>query len=177
MNPLPAAYAWIDHVEELPRMVAEARKLYGTLETPGPGDSPTIMSWAREMGLEHVYTADSVAWCGLFVAVVAHRAGKETPAQPLWALNWAHFGKDVGQPGLGDVLTFVRPGGGHVGIYCGEDQGAYHVLGGNQGDAVSIARIGKERLYRARRPLYRTPPSSVKPVILAPTGALSVNEA
>jgi hypothetical protein len=41
------------------------------------------------------------------------------------------------------VLVFERPGGGHVGYYFGEDATAYHVLGGNQGDAVTIARIAR----------------------------------
>ena len=35
---------------------------------------------------------------------------------------------------LGDILTFKRNGGGHVGLYVGEDKDCYHVLGGNQGN-------------------------------------------
>ncbi len=177
MTALPAQYAWLA-AEPAPRMLIEALKLYGTVETPGEGNTPTIMAWANELGLARVYTADSVAWCGLFMAIVAKRAGKELPASPLWALNWSKFGEEAGQPMLGDVLTFTRNGGGHVALYVGEDATAYHVLGGNQGDAVSIARIDKKRLYRARSPIYATAqPANVRPVILANSGKLSTNEA
>ena len=40
MTELPPAYRWIDDVRPLPRMVAEARGLYGTIETPGSADNP-----------------------------------------------------------------------------------------------------------------------------------------
>lgn len=174
--PIPAKYSWLNDVGTLPRMVQEGLKLYGTIETPGDMDNPKIMQWAQETGLTNVYTADAVPWCGLFMAVVAKRAGKKLVQGPLWALNWGKWGNDAGQPELGDVLTFVRPGGGHVALYIGEDEKYYHVLGGNQSDAVTITRIDKSRM-RAARNLYTIgPPASAKPYILQPTGAISVNE-
>jgi uncharacterized protein (TIGR02594 family) len=124
-----------------------------------------------------VYEADSIPWCGLFMAVVAKRAGKEVPAHPLWALSWSAFGTKPGAPALGDVLLFTRSGGGHVGLYVGEDGSAFHVLGGNQSDRVCITRVAKARLYAARRPLYRVQPANVRPIHLASSGALSLNEA
>jgi uncharacterized protein (TIGR02594 family) len=177
MTELPAGYRWLTTLGQLPRMVEEALKLYGTIETPGQGNNPTILAWAREVGLERVYTADSIPWCGLFMAVVAQRAGKPLPTSPLWALSWAKFGVDGGQPQLGDVLTFVRPGGGHVMLYVGEDEIAYHGIGGNQHDCVCFTRVAKERLYRVRRPAYVNMPATAQPHILAASGALSTNEA
>ena len=50
------------------------------------------------------------------------------------------------------MLVFERDGGGHVGFYVGEDGTHYHVLGGNQDDAVSIAKIAKSRLVASRWP-------------------------
>ena len=175
----PKNYAWLDRLAPLPRMIAEARKLLGIVEVPGKADSPIIMGWADELGgaIERAYTADAVPWCGLFLAIVAKRAGKAVPDEPLWALNWGNFGERVAQPGLGDVLTFQRPGGGHVALYIGEDKAAYHVLGGNQSDQVCYARIAKIRLRAARRPAYVAKPATAKPYILAATGALSRNEA
>jgi uncharacterized protein (TIGR02594 family) len=174
---LPKQYRWLEEIPALPRMVAEGLKLYGTLEVPGAGNNPTIKGWAREVGLQNVYTADSIPWCGLFMAVVAMRADKPFVSSPLWALSWSKFGVEAGQPRLGDVLTFVRKGGGHVGLYIGEDNSSYHVLGGNQSDAVTITRILKQRLYRVRRPAYKVMPSSAQPHLLAATGEVSVNEA
>ena len=122
----------------------------------------------------------------LNVAVCAKRADWPFPAKPLWALNWSAWGVNAGQPELGDILTFVRPGGGHVGLYVGEDfdtskgaaDGYYHVLGFNQGDAVSIIRLDKERMRAARRPQWKTAePPNRRRIILAPTGVISHNEA
>ena len=112
------------------------------------------------------------------MALIARRAGKTPPAKPLWAPSWSRFGVAAPAAALGDVLVFNRPkGGGHVGLYVGEDDGAFHVLGGNQSDAVSITRIAKTRCIAIRRPIYRDQPASVAPVQLTATGAISANEA
>lgn len=174
---IPKQYAWLGTIGTLPRMVQEGLKLLGTLEVQGSGNSPTIMGWAKETGLDKEgYSADATPWCGLYAAVVAQRAGKPVPKHPLWALNWAGFGTPEHQPCLGDVLTFIRSGGGHVAMYIGEDQTAYHVLGGNQSDSVSITRLDKKRLYRVARAPMQTPPPTVKPYIVAAAGGLSTNE-
>lgn len=174
----PKEYKWLDSLGVLPRMIQEALKLYGTLEVPGTGNSSTIIGWAKETGLDKQgYSADAIPWCGLFMATVAKRAGKPAPLHPLWALNWAGFGTPEHQPCLGDVLTFIRSGGGHVTLYVGEDQTAYHCLGGNQSDKVCITRIDKKRLYRVARAPMQIPPPTIKPYILAGGGALSSNEA
>ena len=178
MNPLPPAYGWIDDLRPLPRMLREARKLYGTFEAAGPADNPLILSWAKETGLANSYNDDGIPWCGLFMAVVAKRAGKAIVDGPLWARNWATFGKTADEAQLGDVLVFRRAeGSGHVGLYVGEDYGAYHVLGGNQSDGVTITRIARDRCIAVRRPSYKTAPVTAKPVQLAASGALSANEA
>jgi len=179
---LPPPYAWLDTVGPLPRLVAEGLKLLGVHEAAGAADNPVIMGWAREVGLASAYSGDDVPWCGLFMAVVAKRAGKPVPADPLWALNWLKFGAPVGAPALGDVLVFQRklPGGGmagHVGICIGEDATAFHVLGGNQSDAVTISRVERSRLRGARRLYAIGAPSSARPYRLAGAGALSTSEA
>ena len=43
--------------------------------------------------------------------------------------------------------------------YVGEDDTAFHVIGGNQEDRVSIKRLGRDRLLQARRKLPRRPPA------------------
>ena len=180
MTSLPEPYRWLSQLNSLPRMITEAIRLFGTLEAPGKRENnPIIMGWAAEVSeeLRHNYYADEVPWCGLFMAVVAKRAGKTPPAAPLWALNWNKFGIEAGQPMLGDILTFQREGGGHVSLYVGEDKACYHVLGGNQSDQVCFTRIAKGRLKAARRPLYQNQPETVKPYILGASGKVSQNEA
>lgn len=169
--------SWLDGYDRLPRMVTEARQLIGTLESPGLLNNPTILAWAEELGLRHQYTADSIPWCGLFMALVAKRAGKEPPAGPLWALNWAHWGSPAGQPCLGDVLVFVRSGGGHVALYVGETATHYYTLGGNQSDQVCVTRIQKIRLHAARVPPFKVQmPTSREPILLDSWGVASTNE-
>lgn len=179
MVELPAAYAYLGDIAHPPKMISEALVLFGTKEQPGPGNNPVILAWGKEVGddVAHDYYADSVPWCGLFMAVVAKRAGKVLPPKPLWALNWAKFGGQAGQPMLGDTLVFIRPGGGHVGLYVGEDNGHFHVLGGNQSDQVCIRSIPRERLYAARRPIYNNAPPSMKVIRLASNGDVSIKEA
>lgn len=177
--PLPAPYQWLLRIDSLPAMVREGLLLHGVRETEGAAHNPVIMGWAREVDLAAEYTADEIPWCGLYMAVVAQRARWPVPRAPLWARNWAKFGQASPDPGLGDVLVFSRPGGGgHVGIYIGQDRESFSVLGGNQGDSVSIVRIAKARLLAARRPMWRYgQPKSVKPYFLNAAGNLSTNEA
>lgn len=176
----PLKYAWLSDVAGLPRIIAEGGKLLDVVEGPGAVDAPVILAWAKEIGgaVADVYKADSIPWCGLFAAVVASRAGKQIPKNPLWALSWSAFGEPVDAPMLGDVLVFKRDGGGHVGFYIAEDATAYHVLGGNQGDRVCITRIAKGRLYAARRPEWASAaPVGRQRFSVASSGSLSTNEA
>ena len=56
------------------------------------------------------------------------------------------------EPVIGAVLIFERGSGGHVGFAIGQDDTAFYVLGGNQSDAVTVARVAKSRLLGARWP-------------------------
>lgn len=163
-----------------PKMVREALALYGTLESAGNRDNPVILSWAKETKTkdDDWYDKDSIAWCGLFVAVVAQRAGKEVPSQCLRALSWENFGVATSEAMLGDVLVFKRKGGGHVGIYVAESVDSYFVLGGNQSDKVCITRILKNRIHAIRRPIYSVAqPESVKKYFYTNKGEASTDEA
>lgn len=175
---LPAQYKWLEK-EAAPRMIVEAMKEYGTIEVEGNGNNPKIIAWGKEISqsIANIYKSDSVPWCGLFMALIAKRADKVIPKDPLWALNWGTFGHYVECPMLGDVLVFTRNGGGHVSLYIGEDKTSYHCLGGNQSDSVCITRIAKNRLYMARRPDYKIEPENVRVVSLSATGNISTNEA
>jgi uncharacterized protein (TIGR02594 family) len=173
---LPDQYKWLLN-EPGPKMITEALKLYGTKEMPGHEDNPEILSWAKETGLSRVYSADEVPWCGLFMAVVAKRAGKDIPENPLWAQNWQNFGQGWTNAEFGDVLVFKRPSGGHVALYVGEDDQCYHCLGGNQSDAVTITRIDKSRCIAIRVPIYNKRPDNIRKIHLSATGAISLDEA
>ena len=146
----------------------EAMKLIGVKEFQGESNNPIIIQWANELGhtIKEYYRKDSIAWCGLFIGICAKRSGYIPPSgfDTLRARSWVKWGDPIkGEPVLWDILIFERQGGGHVGIYVGEDKVCYHVLGGNQGDEVSIVRIPKERFLMARKePMNSFPKAKVK---------------
>lgn len=164
--------------EKAPKILVEAVKLLGVKEIVGTPNNPIILQWAKDLKLDKIYTNDAIPWCGLFVAYVVKQAGKEVAKNPLYALNWSSWGNAVDVPKLGDILTFKRDGGGHVGIYVGEDSECYHVLGGNQSDMVKVSRIAKSRLFKARRtPWSVAQPKEVRVIKLDSKGSISKNEA
>ena len=160
-----------------PKMIREALALYGTIEDMSSKSNPIILGWVKEVGGDvSWYNDDSIAWCGLWMSVVAKRAGKEVPKESLRAKAWDKFGTKVSEAILGDILIFNRNGGGHVGLYVGETTDSYYVLGGNQSDKVSITRIAKSRLYSIQRPEYKIKmPDSCKKYFYTAEGNLSEN--
>ena len=171
------SYAWLKE-EKGPKILVEAVKHIGTKEIVGKEHNKKILAWAEAIGLKSVYTNDEIPWCGLFIAYCCHAQGLDVVKHPLWALNWNKFGNVAQVPMLGDVLTFTRNGGGHVGIYIGEDTTCYHVLGGNQNNQVNVMRIEKSRLSQARRTAWKiAQPSNVRVVKLQTKGEISQNEA
>ena len=162
-----------------PKWMPYARSLIGVREVPGKGNSATIMAWAKKLGakiLGITYAADAVPWCGLFAAHVMDHVGISPPPIAVRASAWSTWGCRLLVPRYGCILTFTRAGGGHVGFYVGEDDTHFHVLGGNQCDAVSITRIAKDRLSEMRWPYgVSLPPARV--IRLRPDGApVTVNE-
>lgn len=157
----------------------EARRQLGTLEEPGPASNPEILDWADDAGIP--YKSDDIPWCGLFVAhcITSTLIAEPLPANPLGAQQWRKFGAPCSvRPGAVLVFWREKPTSwkGHVGFYAGEDKKAYNVLGGNQGNKVSVARIAKSRLLEARWPAT-APLTDDGPVEIAASGVMSTNEA
>lgn len=163
-----------------PRWLKTARARLGTREAAGSANSTTILGWAKRLGtkvLGMIYNADSVPWCGVFVAICLEDDGIAPAGIAVRATSWSTWGQALRPERLapGAILVFERPGGGHVGFYVGEDAQAYHVLGGNQGDAVTIARVAKDRCIARRWPPDR--PVIGKPVRMAASKPISTDEA
>jgi len=172
---IPTEYRDLVDIQN-PRILVEALNLYGLKETSGAANTPMIMAMANECNVRGVYNADSIPWCGLGVGYCALKAGKPWEGQPkdmLWALNWRKWGTPQEKAMLGDIITFKRDGGGHVAIYVGEDHTHYHVMGFNQGDKACIIRISKDKARSISRSKWNTTqPSTVRPIIRSPTGAV-----
>lgn len=144
--------------------LAEAKRLIGTTEVAGPGNSPAVMAMANAPDI--AFANDETPWCGLFIAhcVASTLPDEPLPANPLGARQWTKFGKPV-DPQFGSVLVFWRgsPSGwmGHVGFYWAEDDLHYHVLGGNQSNSVNVSRMTKSRLLGATWP-QATDPAGIR---------------
>jgi uncharacterized protein (TIGR02594 family) len=157
----------------------EARRLMGTKEVAGRGSNRVILDFATDLGIP--YSGDDIPWCGLFVAhcIGATLPSEKLPANPLGARNWGKFGKRLNEAVEGAVLVFWRGSKtgwlGHVGFYVCEDKDAYHVLGGNQSDEVSIARVLKNRLLSAQWPASATAIEGKK-IMCSATGEVSTRE-
>jgi uncharacterized protein (TIGR02594 family) len=177
---LSQQYQWLLK-ESGPKMLIEALKLHGIKEIAGNNHNQVILDWAKMVGIPELVKNDEQAWCGLFMAYVAIRGQKHVPMKSydiLRALKWVSFGTPVNEAMLGDVLIFKRPGGGHVGMYVGEDDKFYHVIGGNQSNMVCVTRLEKARLIAIRRPLYSIgQPASVRKINLSAIGVVSTDEA
>jgi uncharacterized protein (TIGR02594 family) len=159
--------------------LAEAQRAIGITEVAGPASNPLIIGWGKRLKID--YRSDEISWCGLFVAhcINSGLSAEPLPKGLLGARSWQRFGVpcEVAQPGA--VMTFWRVARndwrGHVGFYVGEDATAYHILGGNQGDAVNVKRFAKSRFLAARWPATAPAPAG-GPRLLRADGRLSVNE-
>lgn len=158
--------------------LSTAYSYLGTKEIPGAKSNPRIIQWAKNIGgwISSFYKNDDIPWCGLFVAECFNVHKLKVSQKSLSALSWADWGqKSPIAPGA--VLVFKRQGGGHVGFYVGEDSTAFHVLGGNQSNSVSIARVAKDRLVAVRWPQESHPPADEQRVIKSAYSSFSRNEA
>lgn len=182
---LPAKYQWLATIGPLPRMIENALSLLGTKEIKGSKSNPVILNMAKEIGVDKIYTNDDTSWCAVFQGFICKISNKPAldPKGDIYNLlrakSFADWGNPVvrGEEMLGDILVFKRPGGFHVGMYIAESKSTFFVLGGNQGNAVTIAEIAKTRLTACRRYYATAAPASVKKYKLDSSGKLSTNEA
>lgn len=146
-------------------------------------DRTRLMGWLRSDG-RTLGDPSKLPWCGdaIETCLALTLPDEPLPAHPYLARNWLKFGVSLPAPALGCVLVFWRGSrtgtAGHVGLYAGEDSAGYlHVLGGNQSNAITIARLDRARLLGMRWPAS-FPRSAGSRVMLSKAGApLSTNEA
>lgn len=129
-----------------------AREDIGLKEIPGAKTAPKILGWLQT--LKVWWTDDETPWCGIAMAAWMRAADIDPPKAFYRAKAWLDWGIKVDCPVVGAVVIFTRDGGGHVGLIVGKDQrGRLLVLGGNQGNAVSVVPFDMARVDG-----YRFPP-------------------
>lgn len=136
-----------------PPWLKEAFALEGLSEIVGGKHERKILEFFAEAGHGWVKD-DETAWCAAFAHAMLGRAGVEGTGS-LAARSYLEWGRPAAKPRRGDVAVFKRGRSawqGHVAFYLGETASHVLVIGGNQGNAVSVARYPKTSLLGYRRP-------------------------
>jgi uncharacterized protein (TIGR02594 family) len=119
-----------------------ALRFTGMSEAKGSLSNPQVVAMLR---LDDTWPEDdSVPWCSAFVNFIAWLL-RLPRSKSLRARSWLEVGIPIplADAHLGfDVVIFRRDGSeaaGHVGFYAATEGAEVWVLGGNQGDKVSVA--------------------------------------
>ena len=134
-----------------------AQRFVGVEEVPGQRDNAQILAMLRldDAWPEH----DEVPWCSGFMNYVAWLL-RLPRSKSLAARSWLDVGRPIPlhQAYVGfDVVVLYRGArhgpSGHVGLYAGigREEEQVLLLGGNQGNMVSVAPYPEERVIGVRR--------------------------
>ena len=133
-------------------LLTTALKYLNTTEGKGAINNPTIMGWAKTLGI--YYGGDATPWCALFVSWVAYEASAKG-LRTLTARKWLTVGTTLNGPEVGCVAILwrdsINSGKGHVGIVSSFTDTHITLLGGNQNQTVSYATFPKTRVLGYRR--------------------------
>ena len=150
--------------------IKEGTKLIGIHEATAEGRKAVDSMWKdfRMSGL--VGTSTTTPWCSAFVGACFERAGITTRIKKANfskdnSRYWLDFGSIIDNPCYGCIVVFSRNGGGHVGFVVGRTkENDLLVLGGNQGDTVSIMRKNTSTVIGYRYPHGFLPSTEPLPI-------------
>ena len=158
-----------------PAWIREAERHIGVKEIPGVKHEPKILQWWKAIRRGGIKT-DEVPWCAAFVGACLENVGLVSTRFES-ARSYLQWGARLSSPVYGCIVVFSRNGGGHVGFLVGQDQrGRLMVLGGNQGNQVSVAPFDPARVVGFRWPKLVPQATCAMPIIQT-TQAVSTNEA
>lgn len=139
-------------------LLIEVLSHYGMKEISGKDSNPDILAFFKELGYDWVNDDSTTAWCSAMMSYYAKKCGYEYNTS-LSARGWLKMPVRVLKPQIGNVVIFWRESPqswkGHVGIFIAQDINIIYVLGGNQGNSLSIAGYPRDQLlgYRELRKL------------------------
>lgn len=130
-----------------------ASRMIGLSETNGKSTVESFIQVATGGNID----INNTAWCAAFLNSIFEATGTEGTGK-LNARSYLNWGTSTSTPENGDVVVLWRnnPNSwqGHVGLYVGpgSKEGYIKVLGGNQGNAVSIKEFPANRVLGYRKP-------------------------
>lgn len=133
-------------------------------ELPGAGQDHPFIQWCLSLTGLGFNAEDSVPWCSAYLNAICWllRLPRSKSAR---ARSWLLVGQAIQLPQaiVGyDVVILKRGEGnqpnaeildapGHVGFYAGQEGASVLVLGGNQGNGVSVLKFPITRILGIRR--------------------------
>lgn len=136
-----------------PAWLIEARRYIGVREIKGPQHEPRILAWWKAIKRAGIKD-DETPWCAAFVGGCLEAVGLMSSRFES-AASYLTWGQPIAWPHLGAIVVLPRAGGNHVAFLAGMDRvGNFLLLGGNQGDAVSVSAFSP---YRMASAVYRWP--------------------
>lgn len=149
-----------------PAWLAAAWTEFGVREKPGAANAAAVLAYFAEAGHGKIRD-DATPWCAAFVGAMLNRAGV-APSGSLMARSYLKWGETIVAPRLGAITVLTRgksASAGHVGFYLGQAGTRVFLLGGNQGDAVTVDAFDANRVlgYRWPYPLAAEAAAAVAP--------------
>lgn len=158
--------------------IGTARSYLGLREIAGKKSAPQILKFWQEIAAP--FTDDETPWCGAFVGGVLAECDLPIVSKGASAKAWLNLKVALDKPAYGAVVVFNRPpiaSNGHVGFIVGKDKnGNLMVLGGNQGNEVSIRPFDRKRVAGYRWPSIYPAECRFNLPLLTSDGKLSQNE-
>ena len=135
----------------------------GVKEVEGASHNQTIVDYAKDSGFEWI-NDDETPWCSVFANWCALISNVERTHKAN-ARSWIEIGTKTDNPKPGDVAIFKRGNStwqGHVAFFLGFNaKGDVFVIGGNQGNQVSVATYPKSKLLGFRNIQHQSKTSKV----------------
>ena len=136
-------------------LLIEILKHYGLEEVVGKENNPEIVKMFSELGFDWIKD-DETAWCSAMLNYFCMKLGYKRSGK-LSARSWLSVGTEVKVPELGDIVVLWRSNinswEGHVGLFISknEKKNLIYVLGGNQGNMLSIRPYHESRVLGYRK--------------------------
>lgn len=139
-----------------------AQRFVGMKEAEGAASNPQVLAMLR---LDQEWPKDDeTPWCSSFVNWITWLL-RLPRSKSLAARSWLSVGLPIAleQAEVGFDVVILKRGGaqqpgpevidapGHVGFFAGVSEGKVQLLGGNQGNAVSLAAFPRENVLGVRR--------------------------
>jgi uncharacterized protein (TIGR02594 family) len=148
-------------IETEPLWLKNARHLVGLKEIVGSRHEAKVLEFFAEAGHPEIHN-DETAWCDAFVNAMLRRAGYAGTGS-LAARSFLTWGETLKTPKPGCIAVFKRGNSaweGHVAFFLRDLGDHIEVLGGNQGNSVSVARQPKSSLLGYRWPVVVSAPAA-----------------